>query len=72
LSAASGQRRKETPMRNKIERLIIAACIGAIAACVLCWVEFYPVLRTEEAIRVPETHPFGCPKNILPHGECVK
>jgi hypothetical protein len=41
-------------MSKKIERLIIAACIGAIAACVLCWVEFYPVLAPVEAIRVPD------------------
>lgn len=31
-------------MSEKIERLIIAACIGAIAACVLCWIQFYSVL----------------------------
>lgn len=31
-------------MKEKIERLIVAACIGAISACVLAWVIFYPVL----------------------------
>ena len=35
-------------MSKKIERLIVAACIGAIGACVLCWVEFYPVLHAED------------------------
>lgn len=30
-------------MRNKIERLIIAACIGVIAACGMAWVIFFPL-----------------------------
>jgi hypothetical protein len=31
-------------MRNKIERLVIAACVGAIVACGMAWVIFFPVL----------------------------
>jgi hypothetical protein len=31
-------------MRNKFERLVIAASIGAIGGCVLAWVIFFPVL----------------------------
>lgn len=31
-------------MKEKIERLIIAACIGAITGSALAWVIFYPVL----------------------------
>lgn len=54
-------------MKEKIERLIVAACVGIVAACVLSWVIFFPV-RPVEAISVPETHPFGCPTNPVPHG----
>jgi hypothetical protein len=31
-------------MKEKIERLIIAACVGIMGACGLCWVIFFPVL----------------------------
>ncbi len=30
--------------REKIERLVIAACIGIVTACGMCWVIFFPVL----------------------------
>jgi len=31
-------------MKEKIERLVIAACVGIIGACVLSWVIFFPML----------------------------
>jgi hypothetical protein len=31
-------------MKEKIERFIIAACVGAIMACAMAWVIFFPVL----------------------------
>jgi len=30
--------------RKKFERLVIAACVGAIMACAMSWIIFFPVL----------------------------
>jgi hypothetical protein len=30
-------------MKEKIERLIVAACIGIVTACGLCWIVFFPL-----------------------------
>lgn len=31
-------------MKEKIERLVVSACVGAIVGCGMCWVIFFPVL----------------------------
>jgi hypothetical protein len=42
--AAEGRLSEGNTMKEKIERFVIAACIGAIVACGMAWVIFFPVL----------------------------
>jgi hypothetical protein len=42
--AAKSRLNEGNTMKEKISRLIIAACVGAIVACGMAWVAFYPIL----------------------------